>query len=1044
MNIDGYTYLIYDKFYNDHNFNNPQTLNVKIEDIFTGNDYYEYSDEKAIEEFNKFGGIYKMPQNLDKSIYKVYMFIKKQEQNNNLINKVVSIVKPEIKEEMKFTIISVNNEKIKSYSDFKQIPNLDFLTSVCRYHAMYEKSRKLDGKFDVSFSNPTKIMEQIISHVSNKVGEPSDPIIENPPFLNCSLYNYQKRSVNWMVEREKMINEINFNLNDEIIFGDYYYDIVRQVFCKNTDRKILEFKGGALIDEVGLGKTIQMTTLSVLNQTKNNSYYQMKNRLFSRATLIICPNQLAGQWKREIEKMVNVKSLNLNIVSILTKVHFDKYTYQDILDADFVIVSSAFLENKCYIEKITKGISTNKNYLKSSEFNIKTLSAQIDKLAQEDFDNPLVLFDSNVNILSLYWHRIIIDEFHEIFTVDKFKHVGNILPIFKANYKWAVTGTPFNKDSICLLKMLEFSTGFKNNYDDKIFNVEQITNYMKNNFFRRNTKKSIMDEYTLQPIKETVLWLKFSSTERMMYNAYLANPNNDKFGVFLRQICCHPKLADEVKESLSNCKTLEDIQKMMVSHYQTNMKQAQKKLKLAEIRQEVYSTLLKRYEVKRMKRLLKQINYKVIVEYLPEIDKSLVETLKIEIDDPEDNFDINMDFNDNLDDESSDEEDNKKKPIGIMTIKEDNHLQIINTIGHNLWNANKITLDTMKENLNRIINRVNLLKKEYDGKKTTYEFYNNVMEKIKKTVEKGEKEDNDSGSNSDSDSDDGDEEVCGICLGEIPEDDIGVTKCGHIFCYECIKTIIPQKHQCPYCKKGLKDNEIFMISYERKKKDEELKQEIKDKNELINKVGTKLANLIFFLKNSDKHTIIFSQWDDLLKKVGDVLDDYGISNVFCKGNIWQRDKAIRTFNSDENIKVIMLSSDSAASGSNLTKASQVILLDPVYGPYEFRRNTEWQAIGRAHRMGQTKQVEVIRLIIKDTIEDEIYKKNLEEDKKFIENIKIFESTDDTINLSKEKLDELLKINKDNEVNKPAKKVVVKKKKSVKKPNISDDSDSGED
>jgi SNF2 family DNA or RNA helicase len=1016
MNIDGYTYLIYDKFYNDHNFNNPETMNVKIDDIFTGNDFYEYSDEKAIEEFNKFGSIYKMPTNLDKLIYKVYMFIKKQEKS---------------KPEMKFTIISVSNEKIKSYADFKDIPNLDFLTSVCRYHAMYEKSRKLNGKLDICFNQPVKIMEEVIAHVSNKVGEPSDPIIENPPFLNCSLYNYQKRSVNWMVEREKMMNEINYNLNDEIIFGDYYYDIVRQVFCKNTDRKILEFRGGALIDEVGLGKTVQMTTVSVLNQPKNNSYYQMNSRLFSRATLIICPNQLAGQWKREIEKMVDIKSLNMNIISILTKVHYDKYTYQDILDADFVIVSSSFLENKCYIEKITKGLSTNKNYLKSSEFNVKSLSQQIDKLAQEDFDNPLVLFDTNVNILSLYYHRIIIDEFHEIFTVDKFKHVGNILPILKANYKWAVTGTPFNKDSICLLKMLEFATSFKNNYEEKIFNVEQITNYMKNNFFRHNTKKSIMDEYTLQPIKETILWLKFSSTERMMYNAYLANPNNDKFSVFLRQICCHPKLADEVKDSLSNCKTLDDIQQMMVSHYQTNMKQAQKKLKLSEIRQEVYSTLLKRYEVKRMKRLLKQQNYKVIVEYLPEIDKSLVETLKNDIDD-EDNFDINMDFNDNLDDESSDDEP-KKKSIGTVTIKEHNHQEIITTIGYNLWNGNKITLDTMKENLNRIITKVTLLKKEYDGKKTTYEFYNNVMEKIKKTVEKGDKEDNDSNSE---DEDEDEEEVCGICLGEIPEDDIGVTKCGHMFCYECIKTIIPQKHQCPYCKKGLKDNEIFMISYERKKKDEGIKQEIKDKNELINKVGTKLANLIFFLKNSDKHTIIFSQWDNLLKKVGEVLNDYGISNVFCKGNIWQRDKAIRTFNSDENIKVIMLSSDSAASGSNLTKASQVILLDPIYGPYEFRRNTEWQAIGRAHRMGQTKQVEVIRLIIKDTIEDEIYKKNLEEDKKFTENIKIFESTDDTINLSKEKLEELIQINKDNEAKKPAKKVKVKK--SLKK--VIDDSD----
>jgi SNF2 family DNA or RNA helicase len=1020
MNVDGTTYLIYDKFHKDHNFNNKDTLNIKIDDIFTSNDYIEMSDEKAIEEFNKFGGIYKIPHDLDKNIYKVFMFI-----NKNLVTKI--------------TIVSVNNDKLKSYSDFKQIPNLDFLTNICRYHAMYEKSRKLNGQIDSTFGQPPKIMESIISHVSNKVGETSDPIIENPNFLTCNLYNYQKRSVNWMLEREKMMSEINYNLNDEIVFGDYHYDIVRQIFCKNNDRKLLQFNGGALIDEVGLGKTIQMTTLSIMNPSKNDSYYQYPSRLYSRATLVICPNQLCGQWKREIEKMV---SLNLNIIYILTKVHFDKYTYQDILDADFVIVSSAFLENKCYVEKITKGISTNKNYLKSTEFNFKSLEENVRKLSEETFNNPLSLFDKNVNILGIHWHRIIIDEFHEIFTVDKFKHVGNILPIFKATYKWAVTGTPFNKDSICLLKMLEFATGFKNTYDNKIFNVEQIITYMKNNFFRRNTKKSITDEYNLPPIKESVLWLKFSSTERMMYNAYLANPNNDKFSVFLRQICCHPKLADEIKDSLSNCKTLEDIQKTMVGHYQTNMKQAEKKLNITKIRKEVYSKVIQRYEVRRMKRLLKQLEYKVIVEFLPEIDKSLIETLKNDEDQ-----EFNFEFDDNLEDESSDDEEKPKKYKGTVRIKEDNHQDIIHTIG-NLWNTNKITLETMYANLERLNTRIGLLQKEYEGKKTTYDFYNNVMERIKKTAEKNTKdseEDSDDDSDSDSDSDDDDEERCGICLGDIPEDDIGVTKCGHIFCYECIKTIIPQKHQCPYCKKGLKDNEIFMISYERKKKETEVKQELKDKNELINKVGTKLANLIFFLKNSDKHTIIFSQWDDLLKKVGDVLDDYGISNVFCKGNTWQRDKAIRTFNADQNIKVIMLSSDSAASGSNLTKASQVILLDPVYGPYEFRRNTEWQAIGRAHRMGQTKQVEVIRMIIKDTIEDEIYMKNLEEDKKFKESIKVFESTDDTINLSKEKLEELMKSNQDKEkekVNKPAKKVVVKKKSVLK--NVESDSENEDD
>ena len=73
------------------------------------------------------------------------------------------------------------------------------------------------------------------------------------------------------------------------------------------------------------------------------------------------------------------------------------------------------------------------------------------------------------------------------------------------------------------------------------------------------------------------------------------------------------------------------------------------------------------------------------------------------------------------------------------------------------------------------------------------------------------------------------------------------------------------------------------------------------------------------MRESNEHTIIFSQWDDLLRRVGRILKENSIPNVFCKGNCYQRDKAIREFNGDDKIKVIMLSSDSTAAGTNLTK-----------------------------------------------------------------------------------------------------------------------------
>jgi SNF2 family DNA or RNA helicase len=247
-----------------------------------------------------------------------------------------------------------------------------------------------------------------------------------------------------------------------------------------------------------------------------------------------------------------------------------------------------------------------------------------------------------------------------------------------------------------------------------------------------------------------------------------------------------------------------------------------------------------------------------------------------------------------------------------------------------------------------------------------------------------------------------------------------------MYCFLCIKEMVQSNPKCPQCMKPIKQNDINMISFEDLSAKANTK-EIKDKVSLITKIGTKLANLIFYIKNCKEKCIVFSQWDDLLKKVGDVLDTYGIKNVFCRGNVWTRDKAIRDFTNKDDIQVIMLSSESAAAGTNLTRATKVILLEPVSGTYEFRKNTEGQAIGRAHRTGQTEQVTVVRFIIKDSIEEEIYNENIIEDAKFKKDVKITLLTDDNINLS---TDEITKI-----ANEAEEKIKKKESKSKKKSNI---------
>jgi hypothetical protein len=161
-----------------------------------------------------------------------------------------------------------------------------------------------------------------------------------------------------------------------------------------------------------------------------------------------------------------------------------------------------------------------------------------------------------------------------------------------------------------------------------------------------------------------------------------------------------------------------------------------------------------------------------------------------------------------------------------------------------------------------------------------------------------------------------------------------------------------------------------------------------NKSEDVNTLGTKLSYIINYIKNTPhKYRIIFSQWDYLLKEVGKVLGENGIKHLYCQGNVYQKDKVLRLFNSsnnkdnkdnkDENeYKIIMLSSDSTVSGSNLNNAEEVIFLDPVYGDKQHRLNTENQAIGRVRRLGNKhERINVLRILIKDSIEDEIFKAN---------------------------------------------------------------------
>jgi hypothetical protein len=211
MNDENITYLIFDKFCKVHSYNNTSTNHITINNVFSSLDYDELNDDIAIEEFNKFTDIMiKIPNDLDKELYKVYFF------TNSKLN-------------IKITIIGVDNTVLSKYDTINKIPNCDFLKTLCNFHNLYNNINKLDNTIG-----------DIINIIKEKIAEPSDFIIENPKFLKYTLYKYQKQSIYWMLQKELVDTNriINYGTNKEIYFNHIKYDIIKdEIFKENKQTK---------------------------------------------------------------------------------------------------------------------------------------------------------------------------------------------------------------------------------------------------------------------------------------------------------------------------------------------------------------------------------------------------------------------------------------------------------------------------------------------------------------------------------------------------------------------------------------------------------------------------------------------------------------------------------------------------------------------------------------------------------------------------------------------------------------------------------------
>lgn len=140
--------------------------------------------------------------------------------------------------------------------------------------------------------------------------------------------------------------------------------------------------------------------------------------------------------------------------------------------------------------------------------------------------------------------------------------------------------------------------------------------------------------------------------------------------------------------------------------------------------------------------------------------------------------------------------------------------------------------------------------------------------------------------------------------------------------------------------------------------------------------------------SADHKILIFSQFTSMLAILEKKLKEKNISCFKLTGETptEKRFELVETFNKSETIKVFLISLKAGGTGLNLTGADTVIHYDPWWN-----LSAENQASDRVHRIGQKRNVQIIKVIAKDSVEEKIL--NLQMKKKDLFNMVIENEND---------------------------------------------------
>lgn len=431
--------------------------------------------------------------------------------------------------------------------------------------------------------------------------------------LQCTLYPFQARAVEWLLRREGArfldgglvpIGEPTdqqlpptFTAAEDAhgrrCYISHLQGLVTTDFPSLTGSGI-HMRGGILAEEMGLGKTVELVSLICLHRRTEPllqvvDQYSGSTVTASGATLIITPPSILEQWKSELQ--VHAPHLRVyhykGLTSLATKKRIDGGAdVSNLLKHDVVLTTYNVLSSEIHYANA----APERNLRQAKRYERRT--------------SPLV---------QISWWRVCLDEAQMVESgVSQAATVARLIPRMNA---WAVSGTPLKKDVQDLLGLLIFLRY------EPFCSSRALWQRVNKSIFKeifgeialRHTKDKIRHELRLPPQKRVVITVPFTAVEEQNYSQLVQQmcedcgittegaPVTDAFDpdspvlvekmrtwlTRLRQTCLHPQVGIRNRRALGRgngpLRTVGEVLEVMIEQNETVLRAEERQLITAQV-----------------------------------------------------------------------------------------------------------------------------------------------------------------------------------------------------------------------------------------------------------------------------------------------------------------------------------------------------------------------------------------------------------------------------------------------------------------------------